>query len=149
MKDNPPKCKCGRPCAYYGEVGGYSKACETCNAKNAHRQRCGRARKKALERKKAESNHKPTAMTLKQVVSAARAEGVNMVVSLTPKPDKMPDRPLPGTPYNRTLMATDATDAEIKKAFQSEPSSKWVVTPTRTVERSQFMQAQKPNAKKD
>jgi len=32
-------CKCGKPCAYYGTVGGYSVACTDCNARNAERQR--------------------------------------------------------------------------------------------------------------
>jgi hypothetical protein len=30
-----PKCKCGNPCAYYGPVGGFSKACKECNAHKA------------------------------------------------------------------------------------------------------------------
>ena len=38
-----PTCKCGNACAYYGPVGGYSVACEQCNAKNAARQRAARA----------------------------------------------------------------------------------------------------------
>lgn len=42
-KPRAPKCKCGKPCAYYGPIGGYSAACERCNAKNAKRQRDARA----------------------------------------------------------------------------------------------------------
>lgn len=38
----PPLCKCGKPCRYYGPIGGYSKACNECNAKNAKRQRIAR-----------------------------------------------------------------------------------------------------------
>ena len=41
-----PRCQCGRICAYYGPVGGYSVKCEKCNAKNAERQRRARAFKK-------------------------------------------------------------------------------------------------------
>lgn len=46
---------------------------------------------------------------------------------------------MPGDPTNRTIMATDATDAEIRMVFHDDPSSKWVITPTRTVEREAFM----------
>jgi multidrug efflux pump subunit AcrA (membrane-fusion protein) len=41
-----PRCKCGKPCRYYGTVGGYSVACGECDDKNAKRQREARARKK-------------------------------------------------------------------------------------------------------
>jgi hypothetical protein len=41
-----PKCKCGEPCAYYGEVGGYSKACVECNSHKAMLSRKSRARDK-------------------------------------------------------------------------------------------------------
>jgi hypothetical protein len=41
-----PRCKCGKRCAYYGPIGGYSVACETCNRRNAKRQRDARARSK-------------------------------------------------------------------------------------------------------
>lgn len=41
-----PRCKCGKVCAYYGEVGGFSVKCEVCNAKNAARQRAARAKAK-------------------------------------------------------------------------------------------------------
>lgn len=50
-KEKPPICKCGKPCAYYGKVGGYSVACVDCNKKNAARQREARARKKCQKNK--------------------------------------------------------------------------------------------------
>ena len=37
-----PLCRCGAKCAYYGAIGGYSKSCTACNAKNAERQRIAR-----------------------------------------------------------------------------------------------------------
>lgn len=45
-----PKCKCGKPCAYYGPIGDYSVACTGCNARNAERNRVGRAKRKRLRR---------------------------------------------------------------------------------------------------
>ena len=44
-----PLCKCGKKVAYYGSVGGYSKACEECNARNAKRQREARAKTRRIE----------------------------------------------------------------------------------------------------
>lgn len=48
MPKHKPRCKCGRFCAYYGKIGGFSVACKACNAKNAARQRAGRLKKKVL-----------------------------------------------------------------------------------------------------
>ena len=31
-----PRCKCGRICAYYGKIGGFSVGCIQCNAKHAN-----------------------------------------------------------------------------------------------------------------
>lgn len=42
------RCKCGKPCAFYGPIGGYSVACVKCNAKNAKRERIGRRRRKEV-----------------------------------------------------------------------------------------------------
>ncbi len=42
-----PKCKCGRPCAYYGKVGGYSVKCLICNSRAAVKRRAAYARRKA------------------------------------------------------------------------------------------------------
>lgn len=44
-----PKCKCGKVCAYYGKVGGFSVACKHCNRLNAERQRRARANRKLLD----------------------------------------------------------------------------------------------------
>jgi hypothetical protein len=44
----------------------------------------------------------------------------------------------PGTPLNRTLIAYEPDSAQIKKAFQDEPGSLWVITPTRIIERQKF-----------
>lgn len=41
-----PRCKCGKPRAYYGTKGGYSMKCKDCNAKNSARQRAARAKAK-------------------------------------------------------------------------------------------------------
>ena len=48
-----PICKCGKTCAYYGEIGGFSVKCEECNASHAAYQRIARARRagKAPKRK--------------------------------------------------------------------------------------------------
>lgn len=89
-------------------------------------------------RKKIKADSKPTALTFEQVVASAAAAGVKVTVSLTPLPDKLPERKMPGTPFNRTLLATEASDAQIKKAFKDEPSSLWVLTPTRTISRAEF-----------
>jgi hypothetical protein len=43
-----PRCKCGKVCAYYGEVGGFSVKCKGCNAKHAEWQRKNRAKLKRL-----------------------------------------------------------------------------------------------------
>lgn len=40
-----PRCKCGKPCQYYGAYAGYSKSCRTCNEANALRQRISRRAK--------------------------------------------------------------------------------------------------------
>lgn len=45
-KLSPPLCKCGKPCVYYGAVGGYSKKCKACNAHKAKLSRESRARSK-------------------------------------------------------------------------------------------------------
>ena len=136
MKDNHPNCKCGMPCEYYGEVGGYSKACPTCNGRNAKRQRESRARKKAR-----------ADITLEKIIKLANDAGARVEVSLTrgpvklpghSVPDKLPERKMPGTPFNRTLLATEASDAEIKKAFKDEPTNLWVITPTRIIPRAVF-----------
>jgi hypothetical protein len=42
---DPPRCRCGNPCDYYGPIGMYSVACRGCNAKNATRQRISRAKR--------------------------------------------------------------------------------------------------------
>lgn len=49
IKTPSPLCKCGKPCQYYGDQGGWSGKCKGCNAKNATRQRA--ARKKAKEKR--------------------------------------------------------------------------------------------------
>jgi hypothetical protein len=41
-KIKTPKCKCGKPCAYYGPIGGFSVKCVACNAKHAAWQRKNR-----------------------------------------------------------------------------------------------------------
>jgi len=40
-----PKCKCGKPAKFYNPLAGHSVSCESCNAKNAKRQRDARAKK--------------------------------------------------------------------------------------------------------
>ncbi len=49
IEDMTPKCKCGKPCAYYGPIGAYSVKCIGCNAKNAKRQRDSRKAKRRAE----------------------------------------------------------------------------------------------------
>jgi len=40
-----PKCrKCGKPCAYYGSIGGYSVQCIKCNAAQAKKRRANYAK---------------------------------------------------------------------------------------------------------
>jgi len=47
MKPAPlPRCKCGKVCAYYGEIGGFSVQCVDCNAKHAAWQRKNRRKLK-------------------------------------------------------------------------------------------------------
>jgi hypothetical protein len=41
-----PKCKCGNPCAHYGQTGGFSKGCQQCNERKAANARKSRAKKK-------------------------------------------------------------------------------------------------------
>ena len=43
-KPSPALCKCGKPCVYYGAVGGYSKKCKECNAHKAKLSRESRER---------------------------------------------------------------------------------------------------------
>lgn len=47
-------------------------------------------------------------------------------------------RELPGTPINRSLVAYEPDNAQIKKVFQDDPTSLWVITPTRIIERDKF-----------
>ena len=44
-----PRCKCGRVCAYYGKIGGFSKSCKQCNAKHAKWQRDRRLKLKTQQ----------------------------------------------------------------------------------------------------
>lgn len=38
-----PRCKCGKPCRYYGPVGGFSVKCNACNDYHNARARKRRA----------------------------------------------------------------------------------------------------------
>lgn len=40
-----PRCRCGKPCQWYGVVGGFSKSCTDCNAHKAKQSKESRARK--------------------------------------------------------------------------------------------------------
>lgn len=110
-------------------------------------------RRVSLRSKKALSSK----LTLEQVVEAAQAAGAHVTFSLVPheaapvavpapEPAPEPEKPKhgipspqwPGTPHCRSIMAYDADDKAIAKEFKSEPSSRWVITPYRIVERSQF-----------
>jgi hypothetical protein len=111
-------------------------------------------RRVSLRSKKALSSK----LTLEQVVEAAHAAGAHVTFSLVPheapapapvavpapvpEPEKskhgIPSPQWPGDPTCRSIMAYDADDAAIAKEFKSEPTSRWVITPYRIVERSQF-----------
>jgi hypothetical protein len=45
MKTEPPLCKCGKFCGYYGPIGGYGKLCLECAAAKATKQRAARRRR--------------------------------------------------------------------------------------------------------
>lgn len=44
-----PRCRCGKVCAYYGNIGRYSVACKACNEKHAARQRAARLKMYCLK----------------------------------------------------------------------------------------------------
>lgn len=44
----------------------------------------------------------------------------------------------PGDPSCRSICATEVGPKEIEVIFKLEPSSKWIVTPTRIIERGEF-----------
>lgn len=93
-------------------------------------------------------------LTLKQVVEAAHDAGVKVTVSLVPnkaqtnaKQDQiasererhgMNAHDYPGDPSCRSIIAFDATDDEIGKVFKDNPTSKWVITSTRVIDRDEF-----------
>lgn len=45
----------------------------------------------------------------------------------------------PGDPTNRSIMAHDANDQAVADEFMHSPSSLWIITATRIVERESFM----------
>ncbi len=55
----PPLCSCGRPCMYYGPVGGYSVRCGFCNEQNAGRQRTARSARVTQLHLPLPANHQP------------------------------------------------------------------------------------------
>ena len=64
----------------------------------------------------------------------------------------MNDKDWPGDPSCRSILASAASDAEVVKEFKNSPSSKWVITSDRILERCEFfMQLEalktKPNTK--
>lgn len=73
--------------------------------------------------------------------------GVEKAVAWINDLAKQPERPrldlpldkLPGSPYNRSLIASmDYTRRDVEKAFKDDPSSLWVITPYEIFERKTF-----------
>lgn len=89
---------------------------------------------------------KNSKLTLKQVMEAAHDAGVQVTVSLVPNEPKVPERErhgmsvhdYPGDPSCRSIIAFDATDDEIRKVLKDNPTSKWVITSTRVIDRDEF-----------
>ena len=50
-----------------------------------------------------------------------------------------PVLPWPGDPTNRSIMAHEANDQAVADEFMHSPSSLWIITATRIVERESFM----------
>lgn len=107
-------------------------------------------KRRVLRRSKKAAKSK---LTLEQVVKAAHEAGAKVSVSLHPfaqvKPVPMepPERPRlnvpsekwPGTPYNRTILASmNVTEKDIARAFKDNPSDRWVITPFEIVDRFEF-----------
>ena len=44
----------------------------------------------------------------------------------------------PGTPETRYVVSYEPEDSTVKKLFQDEPRSMWLITPTRVIAREQF-----------
>lgn len=97
------------------------------------------------------SKKKPASkLTLEQVVTAAVEAGASVSVSLHPfaqlqpmPPErprlKVPSKDWPGTPCNRTILASmDVTEKDIARAFKDNPSDRWVITPYEIVDRNEF-----------
>lgn len=102
-------------------------------------------------------------LTMNQLVEAAHALGAEVTVSLVPKnldqavgwqstpagdrlQEKlaaqpsftMNDKNWPGDPTCRSILASAASDAEVAKEFKHNPSSQWVITADRILERDSF-----------
>ena len=103
-------------------------------------------------------------LTLGRMREIARKAGARVTVSLVPNeppanasvvtgysastsfkyplptvpPEVLDSTKWPGNPTCRSIMAHDASDEQIAKEFKASPSSKWIVTATRIVERTEF-----------
>lgn len=81
----------------------------------------------------------------------AHESGMKVSVSLVPINDKPERQPhgiplakMPGDPTNRWLLAFDADDRKVDRAFQDNPGTLWVITPTRILEKKAFYAAYCP-----
>lgn len=106
-------------------------------------------RKRSLKRRSLRRSKKKSAskLTLEQVVTAAVAAGAKVSISLPPLQPVPPERPRlkvpsnawPGTPCNRTILASmEVTEKDIARAFKDTPSDRWVITPYEIVDRNEF-----------
>ena len=101
-------------------------------------------RKRSLKRRVSLRSKKGAHVTFSLVPHEAPAPAPVAVPAPEPVPEPekpkhgIPSPQWPGDPTCRSIMAYDADDAAIAKEFKSEPTSRWVITPYRIVERSQF-----------